>query len=336
GLSRVNPNWDDLMDSGDAFPGKDRFATERIAAAIHDAVRKNAEYFVDMHTGGDRFRQHPFVLYSIAAGAGTERLDDLARGFGVSTLWRDAVKIFPTSASTVFSGEGIPGFLLEVGGGQPLDPADVRLQAEAIRSFLRAVGILPGSPTRLKSYTVVSGYRIVTNARRGFSDTAVKAGARVTEGPVVGTITDAPGAIVATMRARAGLWVKPEDRNPSGSIEDRVAGFVLQKGLADGTLQEGREVVEPTAGNAGIALAYWSARLGLRAVVFMPENMTDERKTMIRSHGARLVLTPEPEGVVGAIRRAREYAAERPERVLFDQFDDEAGVAAQAALGREA
>src|SRR5881296_995239 len=162
GLSRVNPNWDDLMDSGDAFPGKDRFATERIAGAIHEGVKKSADYFVDMHTGGDRFRQHPFVLYSImdgavAGGAAGQRLDDLARGFGVPTLWRDTVKIFPTSASTVFSAEGIPGFLLEVGGGQPLDPADIRLQADAIRNFLRTVGIQAGPAPRLKSYTVVSG-----------------------------------------------------------------------------------------------------------------------------------------------------------------------------------
>ena len=106
--------------------------------------------------------------------------------------------------------------------------------------------------------------------------------------------------------------------------------------MREGTLRPGSEVVEPTSGNAGIALAYFSARLGLRAVVFMPENMTEERKTIIRGHGARLVLTPEPEGVVGAIRRARAYAAERPDRFLFDQFDDEAGVEAQEALGREA
>src|SRR5439155_926407 len=312
GLSRVNPNWDDLMDSGDAFPGKDRFATERIAAAIHDAVRKNAEYFVDMHTGGDRFRQHPFVLYSIAAGAGTERLDDLARGFGVPTLWRDAVKIFPTSASTVFSGEGIPGFLLEVGGGQQLDPADVRLQADAIRSFLRSVGILPGYAARM--------------VRRKIHDEDHREGR-------AGAPVEAPGTPLVLLD---GVWVKPEYLNPSGSIKDRVAGFVLQKGLADGTLRAESEVVEPTSGNAGIALAYWSARLGLRAVVFMPENMTDERKTMIRAHGARLVLTPEAEGVVGAVRRARAYAAESPGRFLFDQFDDEAGVAAQERLGREA
>ena len=220
GLSRVNPNWDDLMDSGDAFPGKERFATERIATAIHDAVKTNADYFVDMHTGGDRFRQHPFVLYSIAGGPGTERFDDLARGFGVPTLWRDAVKIFPTSASTVFSGEGIPGFLLEVGGGQPLDPADVRLQADAIRSFLRAVGILPGPATRLKSYTVVSGYRIVTNARGGFFDASVKPGDRVKEGSVLGTITDVHGDVAETMRAPAGsdivLGVSTYPATPTG------------------------------------------------------------------------------------------------------------------------
>src|SRR6058998_128621 len=80
GLSRVNPNWDDLMDSGDAFPGKERFTTERIALSIHDAVKKSAAYFVDMHTGGDRFRQQPFVLYSVDGGAGRS----------ASTTWRAA------------------------------------------------------------------------------------------------------------------------------------------------------------------------------------------------------------------------------------------------------
>ena len=133
-----------------------------------------------------------------------------------------------------------------------------------------------------------------------------------------------------------GVWVKFEHLNPSGSIKDRVASHVLTGGLRDGTLRPGQEVVEPTSGNAGIALAYWAQRLGLRAVVFMPENMTIERQTIIRGHGARLMLTPDPEGVVGAIRRARDYARGAPNRYLFDQFDDEAGVEAQAALGREA
>ncbi|MBI1950566.1 MAG: pyridoxal-phosphate dependent enzyme [Acidobacteria bacterium] len=132
-----------------------------------------------------------------------------------------------------------------------------------------------------------------------------------------------------------GVWVKMEYLNPSGSVKDRVATHVLRRGLESGSLPPGSEVVEPTSGNAGIALAFWAERLGLRAVVFMPENMTEERQRIIRGHGARLVLTPESDGVVGAIRRAREYALERPGRFLFDQFDDEAGVEAQAALGNE-
>ncbi len=133
-----------------------------------------------------------------------------------------------------------------------------------------------------------------------------------------------------------GVWVKLEFQNPSGSIKDRVARHVLIEGLRSGRLIPGQEVVEPTSGNAGIALAFWASRLGLRAVVFMPENMSAERTTMIRGHGARLVLTPEADGVVGAIQRSRAYAAEAPGRMLFDQFDDEAGVEAQRSLGHEA
>jgi len=131
------------------------------------------------------------------------------------------------------------------------------------------------------------------------------------------------------------VWVKLEYQNPSGSIKDRVARHVLTERLRTGALKEGEEVVEPTSGNAGIALAFWARKLDLRAVVFMPENMTEERKRMIRDHGARLELTPEAEGVVGAIQRAREYAEAAPARSLLDQFEDQAAVDAQAGLGRE-
>jgi len=132
-----------------------------------------------------------------------------------------------------------------------------------------------------------------------------------------------------------GVWAKAEHLNPSGSIKDRVARFVLENGLREGRIRPGDEVVEPTSGNAGIALAFWAARLGVQAVVFMPENMTEERKRMIRAHGARLVLTPEDEGVVGAICRARDYSGEAPRRRFFDQFDDPEAVEAQEHLGRE-
>jgi len=131
------------------------------------------------------------------------------------------------------------------------------------------------------------------------------------------------------------VWVKLEYQNPSGSVKDRVARHVLTEGLRSGRLREGSEVVEPTSGNAGIALAFWASKLRLQAVVFLPENMTEERQKMIRDHGGRLVLTPEAEGVVGAIRRAREYAGGAPHRLLFDQFEDQVGAEAQAQLGRE-
>ncbi len=137
------------------------------------------------------------------------------------------------------------------------------------------------------------------------------------------------------LRQIDGVWVKFEHLNPSGSIKDRVAHYVLEKGLRSGKLRPGTEVVEPTSGNAGIALAHWARKLGLQAVVFMPENMTQERKQRIRDYGARLFLTPESDGVVGSIRRAREYAGEKAGRTLFDQFDDEVGVEAQALLGQE-
>jgi cysteine synthase A len=133
-----------------------------------------------------------------------------------------------------------------------------------------------------------------------------------------------------------GVWVKPEYLNPSGSVKDRAARHVLMDGLRSGRLRPGDEVIEPTSGNAGIALAYWASRLGLKAVIFMPENMTAERKTIIRGHGGQLVLTPEGQGVVGAIRQAHAYAAAAPSRTLFDQFEDEAGVEGQALLGKEA
>ena len=204
GLQRVNPSLDDLEDIGDAYPGKDRFTTERIAAAIHAGVKSVADYFVDLHTGGDRFRQHPFVLYSLTGTVPQERYDDLARGLGVPTLWRDTSKVFAADAMTTFAAEGIPSFLLEVGGGQPLDPADIRLQADAVRNLLRKTGVLRGAAVRLPRYTIVTGYRIVTNARGGLFDAAVKPGDRVKEGSALGTITDVHGDIVETLRAPAG------------------------------------------------------------------------------------------------------------------------------------
>ena len=207
GLQRVNPNLDDLSDFGSVFPGRDRFATERIAAAITREVKRvGAAAFVDLHTGGDRFQQHPFVMYTLAGKVPADRYDALARGFGVPTLWRDEQKIFADDATTIFAAEGIPAFLVEVGGGQPLDPKDIRFQADAVRSLLRTMGVLPGGapPRGASPRTIITGYKIVTNAKGGFFEAAVKPGDRVKEGTVLGRIYDAYGDVAETLAAPAG------------------------------------------------------------------------------------------------------------------------------------
>ena len=204
GLQRVNPNLDDLADFGDVFPGRDRFATERIAAAVTANVNRIADAFVDLHTGGDRFKQHPFVFYSVTGKVPADRYDELALGFGVPTLWRDTDKVFANDSTTAFAAAGKPAFLLEVGGGQPLEAADIRFQADAVRNFLRTFGVLPGGPPPPAPRTIVTGYKIVTNARGGFFEAAIKPGDRVRAGTVLGRIIDAYGDTAETLTAPPG------------------------------------------------------------------------------------------------------------------------------------
>lgn len=201
GLQRVNPNLDDLADFGSVFPGKERFATERIAAALTAEIRRVANHFIDLHTGGDRFRQLPFVFYTATGKVPAERYDALARGFGIPTLWRDTARVFADDATTVFSDAGIPAFLLEVGGGQPLQDSDIRMQADAVRSYLRTAGVLPASPAPAPPHAIFTGYRIVTNARGGFFEATVQPGDRVQGGSTLGRIIDVWGDTVETLTA---------------------------------------------------------------------------------------------------------------------------------------
>jgi predicted deacylase len=201
GLQRVNPNLDDLADFGSVFPGRERFATERIAAALTAEIRRVADHFIDMHTGGDRFRQLPFIFYTVTGKVPAERYDALARGFGIPTLWRDTERIFADDATTAFSDAGIPSFLLEVGGGQPLEAADNKMQADAVRNYLRAAGILPAGPPPPAPRAIFTGYRIVTNARGGFFEALVKPGDRVRAGSPLGRILDVWGDTVETLTA---------------------------------------------------------------------------------------------------------------------------------------
>ena len=107
------------------------------------------------------------------------------------------------------------------------------------------------------------------------------------------------------------VWLKLENKNPGGSIKDRVALYLLEKALAAGDIAPGGTVVEATSGNMGIGLALVSALRGLRCVLTMPESMSVERRNLLKALGAELVLTPAAAGMAGAVEAAQRIAAER-------------------------
>ncbi|MGN1096302.1 MAG: PLP-dependent cysteine synthase family protein [Christensenellales bacterium] len=100
------------------------------------------------------------------------------------------------------------------------------------------------------------------------------------------------------------VYAKLEKYNPAGSIKDRAALFMLINGFKAGKLNKG--IVEATSGNTGIGLAYIAGELKVKCVIVMPDNMSLERRKMIASYGAELVLTPAAEGMAGAVKRAKE------------------------------
>ncbi len=118
---------------------------------------------------------------------------------------------------------------------------------------------------------------------------------------------------------KAGLYAKLEGYNPSGSVKDRAAIEMLTAAMGQG-LSQGSVIIEPTSGNLGISLAMLSASLGLRAIILMPENMSKERASMIRSYGAEVVPTPAEEGMQGAIDRAAEMTIEIKNGHTLGQF----------------
>lgn len=123
-----------------------------------------------------------------------------------------------------------------------------------------------------------------------------------------------------------GLYGKLEGKNPAGSIKDRAAFYMVMRALEKGDLKEGGTIVEATSGNTGIGLSYVARELGLKAVIVMPESMSKERRDMISSYGAELVLTPASEGMAGAVRKANEIA--KSGAWLANQFGNYASVEA--------
>jgi cysteine synthase len=124
----------------------------------------------------------------------------------------------------------------------------------------------------------------------------------------------------------AEVYVKLEYQNPGSSVKDRIAISMIEVAEQEGKLKPGDTIIEPTSGNTGIGLAMVAAAKGYKAILVMPETMSMERRNLLRAYGAQLVLTPGPEGMKGAIKRAEELQAENPSYFMPQQFKNPANV----------
>jgi cysteine synthase A len=128
-----------------------------------------------------------------------------------------------------------------------------------------------------------------------------------------------------TQGCGARVLAKIEGRNPAYSVKCRIGAAMIWQAEKDGLLGPGRELIEPTSGNTGIALAFVTASRGIPLTLTMPETMSMERRKLLTAYGARLVLTEGKLGMSGAIATAREMAATDPDRyVMLQQFSNPA------------
>ncbi|KAA0543694.1 cysteine synthase A [Bacillus sp. BGMRC 2118] len=121
----------------------------------------------------------------------------------------------------------------------------------------------------------------------------------------------------------ADVYLKLEYMNPGSSVKDRIALAMVETAEKNGTLKLGDTIIEPTSGNTGIGLAMVAAAKGYKLIVAMPETMSMERRNLLRAYGAEIELTPGPEGMNGAVKRAEELATEKG-YFMPQQFKNEA------------
>lgn len=139
--------------------------------------------------------------------------------------------------------------------------------------------------------------------------------------PLVGLPSLSPSADVR-------LWAKLEDRNPTGSVKDRAALYMVEQGERDGSLTPGCTILEPTSGNTGISLAMAARLKGYRLICVMPENVSPERVQLLRMWGAEVRHSPAAGGSNEAVRVAKNLAAENPDWVMLYQYGNPANALA--------
>lgn len=126
------------------------------------------------------------------------------------------------------------------------------------------------------------------------------------------------------LNLKARLFAKVEYFNPTGSVKDRAALYMVLDAEEKGLLKEGSTIIEPTSGNTGIGLAFISAIRGYRVILTMPESMSIERRKLLKAYGAEIVLTEASKGMKGAIAKANELKEEIPNSIILGQFDNQA------------
>ncbi len=139
--------------------------------------------------------------------------------------------------------------------------------------------------------------------------------------PLVGLPTLSPSDDVR-------LWAKLEDRNPTGSVKDRAAIWMVRTAEQDGLLRPGSTILEPTSGNTGISLAMVAQLRGYEMICVMPENTSVERRQLLEMYGAKIIFSPAAGGSNQAVAMAKELAEEHPDWVMLYQYGNPANALA--------